>query len=221
MGDDIRDITTVYKPIRDIWVPNVFSLRNLVQTDLNIGSWRRYLSAYFDHQLPDLMEFGSPLVFDRSRQSQSTLINYVSAQIYPNHVDKYIQGEICFQAMVGSDSQPFKIHISPFMTREKLDSDSRRTIMDLSFPKGLSVNDRVMKNAYLDTNFQMRYQCEDFLNTIGRSAHILKVNISQAFRRIHMDPGDMNLLGLQHRGKLFLDLSLPFGFRLEPFSLVR
>ena len=40
-----------------------------------------------------------------------------------------------------SDDKQFAIHISPFMTREKLDSECRRTIMNLSFAKGLLVKE--------------------------------------------------------------------------------
>ena len=68
------------------------------------------------------------------------------------------------------------VHISPFMTREKLDSNSRRTIMDLSFPKGLSINDGVLKDTYLSTDFQMHCPSVNSiiqtLNDIGLLAHI-------------------------------------------------
>ena len=107
------------------------------------------------------------------------------------------------------------------MTRTKSDSDCLRTIMELSFPKGLSINDGVLKDTYLGTKFQMRCPSVDSiiqtLNEIGPSAHIFKVYISRAFRHIRIDPGDINLLGLQHRGKLYLDQSLPFGYRLGTF----
>ena len=43
------------------------------------------------------------------------------------------------------DSKPFDVHISPFM----------------SFPKGLSVYDGVLKDTYLGTNFQMHYPSVD------------------------------------------------------------
>ena len=177
---------------------------------------------YFDQQLPDLIEFGFPLDFDRSRDLQSTLVNHASARLYPDHVDKYIQEEIGFQAMLGPlDVKPFDIHISPFMTRAKSNSDSRRTIMDLSFPKGYSINDGVLKDKYLGTNFQMHYPSIDSiirtLNELGPAAAIFKVDISRAFRHIQIDPGDIDLLGLQHRGKLYLDLSLPFGYCLGAF----
>ena len=41
---------------------------------------------------------------------------------------------------------PFPIHISPLMTRDKQDSLQKRTIMDLSWPKDLSVNYGVDKD---------------------------------------------------------------------------
>ena len=95
--------------------------------------------------------------------------------------------------------------------------------MDLSFPKGLSINDGVLKDTYLGTDFQMHYPSIDSiirtLNELCPSAEIFKVDISRAFRHIHIDPGDIDLLGLQHRDKLYLDLSLPFGYRLGAFFL--
>ena len=59
------------------------------------------------------------------------------------------------------DSKPFDIYISSFTTRAKADSDSR-TIMDLSFPKGLSINE-VLKITYLGTNFQKHYPSVDLI----------------------------------------------------------
>ena len=220
--DYIPDVLTAHKLIRQSNLPNFLGLRIPVRTNLNVDSWRHHLADYFDQQLLDLIQFGFPLDFDRSRDLQSTLVNHTSARLYPEHVDKYIAEEVGFQAMLGPlDNKPFDIHICPFMTREKSDSDARRTIMDLSFPKGYSINDGVLKDTYLSTNFQMHYPSIDSiirtLNELGPSAEIFKVDISRAFRHIRIDPGDIDLLGLQHRGKLNLDLSLPFGYRLGAF----
>ena len=128
------------------WDHNCFGIP--VRTNLNVKSSRHYLVDYFDQQLPEMIEFGFPLDFDRSRNLQSTFVNHASARLYPDHVDKYIEEEVGFQAMLGPlDTKPFDIHISPFMTRAKSDSNSRRTIMDLSFPKGCSINDGVLKDT--------------------------------------------------------------------------
>ena len=59
------------------------------------------------------------------------------------------------------------------------------------------------------------------LNSIGPAANNFKVNISRAFRHIRIDPGDIDLLGLQHQGKYFIDLSLPFGYKLGSFFFMK
>ena len=55
------------------------------------------------------------------------------------------------------------------------------------------------------------------LNNLGPGPNIFKVDISRAFRHLRIDPGDIDLLALQHRDKLYIDLSLPFGYRLGAF----
>ena len=77
------DVLTADRLIRNTGIPNCLGLCIPVQTNLNVASWRKHLADYFDQQLPDLIEFGFPLDFDRSRDLQSTLINLASARLYP------------------------------------------------------------------------------------------------------------------------------------------
>ena len=210
--------------IRKCGIPNFLGLRIPVKTNLKISSWRAHLCDYFDKQLCDLIEFGFPLDFDRSRHLASTLVNHASAKNFSEHIDKYVQEELQFEAILGPfDAPPIKMHISPFMTREKSGSDSCRAIIDLSFPKGLSVNDGVAKKSHLGTEFQMHYPSVDSiirtLRALGPSARISKVDISRAFRQLKIDPGNIDLLGLQHKNQLYLVLSVPFGYRLIYFFL--
>ena len=155
-----------------------------------------------------------------------TLDNHTSAKEHVSHVTKYIEEELQFGAMIGPfDKKPCTLHISPFMTRKKAQSEVRRTIIDLSWPKGQAVNDDVNKNMYMGGEFQMHYPSVDKivkqLNAIGPSANIFKVDMSRAFRHIRIDPGDIDLLVLQHQGKYFIDLSLPFGFKLGSFFFMK
>ena len=128
---------------------------------------------------------------------------------FPDHVDKYIQEELKFGAMIGPFELPIKVHISPFMTRDKHDSDTRHTIMNLSWPKGCSVNSGIQGDTYLGTTFELHYPSVDDLvnrlNTLGPSAKIFKVDISRAVRHINIDHGDIDLLGLCHKDKYYLD----------------
>ena len=108
------------------------------------------------------MEFGFPLDFDRDSDLVSTEENHESASHFSEHVDEYIKEELSHGAMLGPfDHKPVHLHLSPFMTREKQDSHLRRTIVDLSWPKGQSINSGVSKDVYLGTKFLWNYPSVD------------------------------------------------------------
>ena len=106
------------------------------------------------------------------------------------------------------------LHVSPFMTREKQDSHLRRTIVDLSWPKGQSVNSGVSKDVYLGTKFLLNYPSDitQRLIQLGPGSMLFKIDISRALRQLKVDPGDIDLLGLQ-QNSYFIDQSVPFGYR--------
>ena len=55
------------------------------------------------------------------RSIQSTLVNHALAHMFLDHVDRFIQKEVGFGAMLGLlDYKHFDIHIYPFMTRKKI-----------------------------------------------------------------------------------------------------
>ena len=126
------------------------------------------------------------------------------------------------EAKFGAIQVPFTtpplhdFHISPCMTREKPDSDSRRVTVDLSYPEGQSVNAGVSKDQYLGTPFLLTLPSIDVITQkvkkLGRGSLLYKTDISRAFHHIKIDPGDYNLLGLK-LDSYFFDSCLPFGFR--------
>ena len=103
------------------------------------------------------------------------------------------------------------------LVRDKQDSSKKRTIMDLSWPKGASVNDGVLKDTYLGTDYTLTYPSIDHITQslvkLDPAAQIYKIDISRAFRQIKIDPADIDLLGLKIENHYFLDRSVPFGFR--------
>ena len=216
---DIPNIFQAHKLIRSSGRPNFLGLRIPVDTSLKVDNWRHYLFNYFDQQLPDLIEFGFPLDFDRTTTLGVTEDNHPSANKFIKDIDAYISEELSHRAMMGPfHAPPFPLHISPFLTREKPGSDTRRTIIDLSWPKLHSVNDGVLNNEYLGTEFQLHYpSIDDFVKRVvqlGPACKLFKIDISRAFRHLRIDPGDIDLLGLKHKGQVFVDLSLPFGYCL-------
>ena len=212
----VPDILQAHQIIRHTGVPNFLNARIPVATQLNPDSWAKHLTTYWDQQLVDFICFGFPLDFDRNFTLLSSCQNHASAIEHVNHVDAYIAEELKYGAMYGPFYQlPFPVHVSPLMTREKQDSAKRRTIMDLSWPKGAAVNTAIHKFHYLDTYFTLQYPSVDHiiekLKLLGPGSLLYKVDISRAFRHLRIDPGDIDLLGIHHKN-LFLDGSLPFGF---------
>ena len=214
----VPDIIEAHKIIRNSGVPNFLKSRIPVPTQLDPQRWYLHLQDYWDKQLPDLINYGFPLDFDRNSILQPTYQNHTSATQHKDQIEKYITEELNYGAIYGPFQQlPFPVHISPLMTRPKQNTDKRRTIMDLSWPKGASINSSIHKFRYLDTYFSLSYPSIDHIvrevRNLGPGSLLYKVDISRAFRHLRIDPGDIDLLGILHKD-LFLDGSLPFGFRL-------
>ena len=158
----IPDIIDSHHIVKSSGLPNFLKVRIPVNTNLNIKNWRSYLQNYWDQQLPNLLEYGFPLDFDRSCHLQRVESNHKSADIHVEHVKNYIQEELSHSAIIGPfEDLPFPFHISPLMTRDKQDSVKKRTIMDLSWPKGQSVNDGVSKEKYLGIAYTLHYPSVD------------------------------------------------------------
>ena len=91
-------------------------------------------------KLKFLIRYGFPINFDN--EVSLSLEQNTSATDFQDHARKYFQEESQFGVILGQFSTPpiKDLHISPYMTREKPDSNTRRVIVDLSFPVGHSVN---------------------------------------------------------------------------------
>ena len=121
---------------------------------------------------------------------------------FPRDIEVYLEEELKHTAIVG----PFEGHpcigghISPFLTREKPNSENRRVIVDLCWPLGESVNGGIDKHSYLGTDFTLSLPTIDHITdqvkAIGRSCQLYKVDISRAFHHTKVYPLDYDLLGL-------------------------
>ena len=136
----------MHKKLRKDGRPNFSGLQIPIKSKLNADKFAHYLQGYWDWHLPMFIKFGFPLDIDRKVKIQSELVNHPSATKFSDHVDHYIEEEMAHGAIIGPfDSPPFDLHTSPFMSREKPGSNKRRIIVDLSWPKGASVNSGVLK----------------------------------------------------------------------------
>ena len=182
--------------------PNFLGARISVRSQLNVDQWKHYLVDYWDEQLLEFLQFGFPLGFNRQCTLKSDSNNHKSAVEYPKDIETYLTEEREFGSIVGPFLEhPIKnAHFSPFMTRFKPNSSNRRVIIDLSWPKGFSLNDGVEKNGYMGSEFKLTFPTLDDLPQclvkLGKGAHIYKVDVSRAFRHLKVDSYDYDLLGL-------------------------
>ena len=78
--------------------------------------------------------------------------NHTGATDYPEEMKQYLQKECKKQAVVGPfNKNPFNsvLRISLLNLVPKKETDERRVILDLSFPKGNGINDFINKEEYL------------------------------------------------------------------------
>ncbi|CAC5389407.1 unnamed protein product [Mytilus coruscus] len=127
--------------------------------------------------------------------------NHAGARQFSKDIDKYIKKEASYGAILGPfKSNPFRdgLILSPLNSVPKADSEERRVIMDLSFPKGNSVNDCIDKNEYLGNKVDLHYPNMDKLVEIikkkGPQCHNFKRDLRRAYRQFPLDPKDYNLI---------------------------
>ena len=183
---------------------------------LKVEVWQELLKDYWNQQLLQLLRFGFPLDFNKNSPLHCEEGNHSSATQFPNDVYTYVKEESTYGAILGPFARKKNAHTSPFMTRNKPNSDRHRIITDLSWPLGASVNSRIHKDTYLGTSFALSFPTVDFitaeLKRLGRGALLYKIDASRAFRHVCIDPGDYDLLGLYWHDA-YVDTCLPFGTR--------
>ena len=178
-------------------------------SQLNVEIWEELLKGYWDQQL---LKFGFPLDFNRSCALHNEQDNHTSATQFPKDVDAYIEEERRYGALLGPFKEsPIKnSHTSPFMTRNKPNSDRRRVIIDLSWPIGASVNAGIDKDTYLSSPFALTIDdITSQLKRLGRGTLLYKIDVSRAFRHMRVDLGDFDLLRFYWRDA-YVDTCLPF-----------
>lgn len=204
-------------------LPNFRGCRLPVQSNLQISFWREALVNYEDRVICDFLEFGFPIgVNERNSAINCEIIpaNHLGATQFPLHILGYLEKEMKEGAILGPfKSKPFshKLVISPINSVPKKGSEERRIVIDLSWPKGFSVNDGIAKNEYLGEEVNLKFPTVDALIQLikikGRNSLMFKKDLRRAYRQLPVDPGDWNYLGYQWKSHLFMDKFLTMGLR--------
>ena len=105
--------------------------------------------------------------------------------------------------------------VNPLSARIKSDG-SARLILDLSQPRGDSVNDGIDPEAFTCTYTSVDDAISLIFDNGGRGALIGKADIKHAFRLIPVRPDQWHLLGYRWNGCFYFDTRLSFGSRSSP-----
>ena len=195
-----------------------------ITTPLEVSAWRNFLTS---HPHRDLVHFflqgvvhGFRIGFNYGDYllQISARKNLQSAGEHPEVIDRYLQKEMDEQRVVGPFSRAMVpgLHVSRFGVIPKShQSDSWRLIVDLSYPKGRSINDGIPKELCSITYISIDDVIQRIL-MLGPGTLLAKIDIKSAFRLMPVHPGDRHLLAMEWRSGVFIDTCLPFGLRSSP-----
>lgn len=140
--------------------------------------------------------------------------NLKSADLNPVSVQNYLDKEIS----LGRISEPLStlpfqhFQINPLGLVPKNEPGTFRTIVDLSFPPGKSINDSIPDEA-AEVSYCSITDAIKMIIAKGRNSFLSKVDIEKAFRLIPVHPKHYNQLCVRWQGNFFIDKCLPMGAR--------
>ena len=215
--DSVDKCIEIANVIKSTGLPNYRLARIPIISNLNIEAWEKELSAYPDKHLIQYLKFGFPLSLGSPHLlTNKAVVNHHSALQYPHAIEKYISKEQGFGTILGPVNHipSPHYHCSPLLTRPK-DTNDRRVILNLSHPRGQSLNDTVDKLHFDTRPFTLKFPSVD--NIVERilgmeDPLIFKIDVARAFRNLRVDPVDAIKFGLSWRDALYIDAGVAFGW---------
>ena len=149
-------------------------------------------------------------------QLRSASRNMQSAEDNAEVVEQYLAKECGLGRVVGPLALDDSMHVSHFGVIPKPHQPGKwRLIVDLSAPKGFSVNDGIPPDLCSLSYASVDHAVQRIMS-YNRGALLAKLDIESAYRIIPVHPDDRSLLGMVWKGRLYVDSSLPFGLRSAP-----
>jgi len=153
-----------------------------------------------------------------STNIKSAKRNLQCAVEHPEVVESYLADEVALGRVSGPfpySSVPYA-HISRFGVIPKNHQPNKwRLIVDLSHPKGCSVNSGISKElcslSYITVDNAIQQA-----QGLGKGTLLTKIDIKNAFRLLPVHPADRHLLVMRWKQQLYIDTCLPFGLRSAP-----
>ena len=140
--------------------------------------------------------------------------NHPSTQDHSEVVTSHIYHE-CQCCRLGSPG-PHHIQVSPIgLVPKPHVQDKWRLIVDLSSPRGHSVNDGISPSL-CSLDYASIDDAVNLIMQLGPGTQLVKMDLSNAYRIVPVHPDDQPLLGITWQGMTYVDQALPFGLRSAP-----
>ena len=206
---------------------NFEAVRIPIHSELQINKWEEYLFDYYDNRVVEFLKYGWPLNFDSEISPVSDLRNHKGAREFSSFICDYLKKETQLGRIAGPFTSPplERLFISPLNTVPKTDPNERRVIVDLSWPKGISVNDGIQMDEYLGETYELLLPTVDSIISLiwscGRGAMIYKRDLKSAYRQFGVDPRDYKYLGYYWKNEYYFDTVLCMGQRSAAMACQR
>ena len=167
----------------------------------------------------ELLKYGFPVDCKTILPDPGMPNNHKGATDFSEEVQKQLDKEVKLGGFLGPFNKiPFtNPRFSPLNSVPKKESTDRRLILDLSFPKGRSVNDGIQKDVYLEEFNKLSLPSLDTFAArvveLGRCAKLFKVDLARGYKQIYIDPLDIEKMGFAFNGKYYFDCTLSMGSR--------
>lgn len=180
----------------------------IVHTPLNGKMWSALLMEHPDKKFVEYIlngfSHGFRIGFNRDSvlNLHSAKRNMQSASDHSQVIDEYLRNECATQRIAGPYpiSQVPEVHISRFGVIPKKSQPGKwRLIVDLSHPKGGSVNDGI-DPTLCSLTYTSVDEAANTIKELGRDAQLAKLDIQSAYRIVPVHPADRWLLGMEWSG---------------------
>lgn len=148
----------------------------------------------------------------------SAASNMQSADVHPEVIKDFLSSELAAGRVLGPvDSDTARrVQVNRFGLVPKGHQPGKwRLIVDLSFPRGNSVNDGIEPELCSLHYTSVDEACKRVMAR-GRGTMLAKFDVEGAFRTVPVHPDDRHLLGMSWEGQVYVDKVLPFGLRSAP-----
>ena len=198
-----------------------------VATPLKVDAWRSALAAHPDRAWVESLLHGIQHGFRIGLLPQAAIRsmpkNLPSAEAHRGIIGLYLQQQVQAGQMLGpfhpKDCQG--VILSSLGVIPKSTPGKFRVIVDLSSPRGYSVNDNLRRNL-THVAYSSVEDAALAIHTLGRGTQLAKIDIRSAYRIVPIHPSERIFLGVLWEGQVFIDCQLPFGLASAPaiFSAV-